>query len=75
MGDYAPTVLVAGKDVGGECAEVTGGALNDAGDAFNTSDKAEFALDDHVQIADLKLHQSGVLEDAVPTLTHVFSAD
>ena len=75
MGNHAPTVLVAGEDVGGEGAEVVGGALNDAGDALNTNDEAEFTLDDHVQVADLKLHQSGVPEDAVPTLTHVFPAD
>ena len=49
--------------------------MNNAGDALNTNDEAEFALYDHVQVADLKLHKGGVLEDAVPTLTHVFPAD
>ena len=66
MGDHAPAIGVSSEHVGGEGAEVVGGALNDAGDALNTNDEAEFTLDDHVQVADLKLHQGGVLEDSFP---------
>nr|ABZ08909.1 hypothetical protein ALOHA_HF4000APKG5H11ctg2g27 [uncultured marine microorganism HF4000_APKG5H11] len=75
VGDHAPAVFVAGEDVGGVGAEVGGLSLHHAGDAFNAGDAAEFSLDDHVQVADLELHQCRVLEDAVPALTYIFPAD
>ena len=66
MGDHTPAIRVPGKYVGGEGAEVGGGALNHAGDALDACDEAEFSLDHHVQVTDLELHQGGVLEYSPP---------
>ena len=67
VGDHAPTIGVSCEHVGGEGTEIGGCALHYAGDTFDTGDESEFALDYHVQVPYLKLHQGGVLEDSLPT--------
>ena len=67
MGNHAPAVGISRKYVGSECTEVRCGALYYTGNPFDTSDEAEFALYDHVQVTDLELHQSSVLKDPFPT--------